>query len=470
MARAGQQAGGAITIWMIIFAALWLTSTVFLIILYTGQEELANKNAELEARNQMLMSPRERQSIPLLRNLVEGGETAVGILENARRESARLATGDEADDPSAIRAKRDAIYNEIQRAGIVPDARRFADAGLTEAMGWLYEAYKGAHGRLTEAESRVAELEAEVRSLEEAKANQQAEFAAQIEEVRQKLSEIEADRERYRKERDQAVAALESGFEERRAQMDQSLLAARTRNEEVEQALAQLRSRLDSLTEKFGSLMIGPEALTTARKPDGRIITAFPGDDIVYINLSKDDRLVPGLQFAVYAAGEDIPADGRAKAQIEVIRIAEHSTECRIVRKHGYAPILEGDLIANPVYDPEKPLNFVVVGRFDLNGDGKPDEGADGAIEALIKDWGGATTREVTATTDFLVLGAPPPAPSPDSSRDITAEQRERQERTEASWNRYHEILSTAQSLSVPILSQDSFLRFLGYQGQLAAR
>ena len=49
MARSTQPGGGAGTIWMIVFAALWLTSTVFLVILYTGQEDLRNEAARAQS-------------------------------------------------------------------------------------------------------------------------------------------------------------------------------------------------------------------------------------------------------------------------------------------------------------------------------------------------------------------------------------------------------------------------------------
>ena len=44
MARVSQQSSGPITVWMIVFAALWLTSTVFLFIVYTGQEDVVSEN------------------------------------------------------------------------------------------------------------------------------------------------------------------------------------------------------------------------------------------------------------------------------------------------------------------------------------------------------------------------------------------------------------------------------------------
>ncbi len=95
MARGQQQGAGAITVWMIIFVALWLTSTVFLVVLYTGQEELHTQINSLQADKDKLISPDEQRSVELVRNArsrAEGGPTVVGILEGERKKMAALAT------------------------------------------------------------------------------------------------------------------------------------------------------------------------------------------------------------------------------------------------------------------------------------------------------------------------------------------------------------------------------------------
>jgi len=59
MAKGQQQGVNAITVGMLVFVTLWLTSTVFLIILYTGQEVLNVENARLRSENRRLISPSE---------------------------------------------------------------------------------------------------------------------------------------------------------------------------------------------------------------------------------------------------------------------------------------------------------------------------------------------------------------------------------------------------------------------------
>jgi len=99
---------------MIIFAALWATATVFLVILYTGQEDLKNEIASVRGENEKLISRQEANSIALVKSARAGGATVVGLMEQARGETALLASGDPADDPAAVRAKRDGILTEIR--------------------------------------------------------------------------------------------------------------------------------------------------------------------------------------------------------------------------------------------------------------------------------------------------------------------------------------------------------------------
>jgi len=464
MARASQQTTGAITIWMIIFAALWLTSTVLLIILYTGQEELANENDRLTKANRQLVSQPERQSITLIRNLTDNGPTAVGILEDARRQTAALASGEEADDPATIQGKRDKLAEEIARDSLLGDDKAVRGQSLLDIASQLKGALQGDRAKLTEAEQAKQALQADVERLELQTAKQESDFKTLTEETNARIAEVEADRDRYRAERDGAAENMEREFETRRRQNDDALTQERLRTAKLERDLSELRQRFAAQNEKFAPLLIGPESLATARTADGTILTAVPGDEVVYIDLGRKDRLSLGLQFAVYSRDEGIPADGRSKAQIEVVSISESSAECRIVRVGRDEVIMTGDLVANPVYDAHRPQSFLVVGEFDLNRDGNPDAGGAAVIESLVKDWGGTLTAELSANTDFVVVGAAPKAPRAPSGREPSKAEAERMTAQQGAVDRYLDLVSTARSLSIPILTQDLFLNFLGYR------
>jgi hypothetical protein len=280
----------------------------------------------------------------------------------------------------------------------------------------------------------------------------------------QQLAQCETDRAAYRAERDKVVEKLEREFEDARKRNDAELTKERQQRGAAEKRLGETQKRLSAQQERLGELMIGPEKLATARQPDGKVLTAVPGDNVVYVNLGRSHGLVLGLQFAVYSSRTGIPDDGRGKAQVEIVSIGPSSSEARIVNVVPGEAIVEGDLIANPVYDRDRPLSFVVVGQFDLDRDGVFDPQGPATVEALITNWGAKVTTDLNPLTDFVVLGAAPRRPKP-TAEGATGSATATSDPVAKAWKRYQEVSEQAKTLSVPILSQDLFLNFLGYRG-----
>lgn len=461
MAKGQQQGVGAITIWMIVFVALWLTSTVFLIILYTGQEELNDENKRLRHENERLISSNENRSLELIRDAKPGGPTAVGILESARSETSLLATGDGSDDPETVRSKRDQLISNMVHDGVVADGDTYDGLSLLEAATRLYEAHRAMHARLGEVEKRLDELDVEAARLVELNAEQKNDFDVRAKEFTDQMAKLESDRQADNTERDARIARLVAEFDSRREEADAELTAERQEKSAIRRDLSELRKRLVAQQEKTGGQFGGPEKLATARQADGHILSAIPGDDIVYVDLGHAHHLTLGMRFSVYSREDGIPADGRGKGQIEVVSVAESSAECRVVYSRLGEPILEGDWVANPIYDPNRALSFMAVGEFDLDHDGMPDRDGIGTIEAMVIDWGGEMASEVTATTDFVIVGAMPVKPKAIS--DQAGERTTRQIARQRAWDRYRDALGSARNMAIPLLPQEVFLNFLGY-------
>jgi hypothetical protein len=291
-------------------------------------------------------------------------------------------------------------------------------------------------------------------------ADQKADLDERAKSIEDQLVSAEQSRDEFRKDREEAVKVLEQDFNERRAQTDADLTTERQQRAGAEKRAGDLQLRLAFLEERFSDQMIGPEALSTARQPDGRILTAVPGDGVVYTNLGVDDHMPLGLRFTVYDSSTGIPADGRGKALIEVVSINETSSECRIVAGIPARPIIAGDIIANPAYDRDRSPSFVVGGWFDLDRDGAADPDGDGVVRSIINTWGGRVVPEVDGQTDFVVIGAAPRRPKP--VNDPSPEQASRIGKMQNAVDRYEQMIATANGLSVPVLTQEVFLNFLG--------
>lgn len=463
MAKTQLQRVNAVTVWMILFVGLWLTATVFLVILYTGQEELHAEVDRHKKDKARLATSSELNSIELAKSARAGGPTVIGLIEEARSATAELATGNPDDDPSAVAAKLDQLLETIRDGGVVPRPERFDDASYHDALSVLYKEFEGQVGLWRDSERRLAELDKEIARLAEGQAQQKDDLDMRSKEITDQFQEVEADRTRLREEGAARVAQIKKDYEGKRQQSEADLTNERRQSSELRDEIKAHVVRIDNLQKLVNEFLPGPGSLATARKPDGVILKAVPGDDVVYINLGRGDRLVLDLEFAVYSLEDGIPQDGRSKARLRVVSINAHSADCEVVRLRPGEIISEGDLIANPVFDKDRPVSFVVLGKFDLDRDGVYDTDGSAQIEAMITHWGGQVLTKLTGLTDFVVVGAPPRAPR--SRADQTPDQAARNKQLDSARDRFVDTLKWAQTLSVPVLTESVFLSFLGYSG-----
>lgn len=446
VARAQAKGGGVsgIHIWLIVFVALWLTSTVLLVLLYTDQKDLVSKNDDL-------------------RRAQQDSRKELGEANAALATVAETATGEPNDTPDLVRTKLKELCARIADDDLVPDALAFQDTAYLEALSTLYESFKIEHEKLARALTGNGELGARVEELASANADQKTAFDNQIAGIERDLDELKASWEDYARKRDQEVDDFDQKLADADVRANTDIQEQRNENKRLASKFDELQNRYGELKERLGELQITPQELITARQADGHVVMAKPGEEVVYIDLGRDAGLVLGLQFAVYSAGSGIAADGLGKARIEVVNIFDSAAECRIAERHGREPILEGDLIANPVFDRERSLQFVVIGRFDVDGDGQLDTEGTGQVESLVESWGGTVAQILSARVDFLVVGDAPPRRV--LVGDPTPEAQARHEAAKKLRDDYDEALAVAQALSIPILTRDVLMHFLGYVG-----
>lgn len=144
----------------------------------------------------------------------------------------------------------------------------------------------------------------------------------------------------------------------------------------------------------------------------GKIVEVQNG---VYINLGRGDGLRPGVRFGVVNSDESRVADARPKARIEVVEVisgAEHLSRCKVLSDRDSTTILRGDLIYSPTLQPGRKVEFALIGKMDIDGDGIDDRET---IKAMIAENGGLVTMdlpttgkgagELSATMRWMVIG-----------------------------------------------------------------
>ncbi len=445
-ARAAGRGGfSAVHVWMIGFVFLWMASTVLLVWLYTDQEAIDKENQSLRSRNNDITRSKS-QADRMLADI------------------ANIAIGEETDDVEVITAKVTALFERIVSDGLVEDATPFQTTTILPATTILYDEFKSQHQLRTAAEDRAGQAEIQYQELLAQHEELKTAFDNATAELKGRVDDIEANRAEYAAARDGEVDGFERSIDEIGQKSARDIQDERNKLRDEIARREELESRYSDLQAKVGELQITPGELLTLRAADGQVVESYPRQGVVYISLGRRHNLTPGLRFAVYP-DTGIPPDGRAKAQIEVVQVHDLTAECNIASIDPFEVILTGDLVANPVYDPARPLRFVVVGEFDLNADGRNDIDGDQRIGSIITQWGGTVLSGISSRVDFVVAGFAPLVPSAvasDSSRLDQAGQ-ERQRMFQRRLDAYDGAIASATELSIPILTQDVFLRFLGF-------
>lgn len=463
MSKAQVRGTSPLTIWLVVFAVLWLGTTIWLVVLYTDLEKLKQDRQSALDRLARVIDPGQENLDLAKKAQGSGGPTVVGLFEEARAKTAKAAVGDPAKDATAVAAMAASLCQKIADGGLVSDPARYRAVALYEALDALYGEFSTLSSLKKQAEDRSAGLDQRLTEAIEVNAKQKTDYDNRVKQLEQQLASCEGSRSSYVSDYQAQIGDITTRADKAASDLTAAITEERQQKADVQQKYNELLHRYQELQKKVGALQVQPQVNVTARQADGRVLKAVPGDDTLYINLGSRDALVLGLEFAVYDAREGIPADGRSKARVRVERIFEDSAECRIVERLSRDIVIDGDLVANPIYDRSRPLKFTVAGDFDLDRDGQMDSGGEMGIESLVAEWGGKVDERLSALTDFIVVGVRPVLAS--SGGELAPELVQRNKSIEMRQQRYDKIIDDARTLSIPILTQEVFLQFLGRRG-----
>ena len=196
----------------------------------------------------------------------------------------------------------------------------------------------------------------------------------------QKLQKVEADFTVFRDDHQKDVAKFDA---------DIKMLQERVRQKD--RTIAQLR---------------GAETPLTA----GRIIRVNQKRGLAWINLGELDHLPRQLNFAVYNGDASSEELAIRKGAIEVTQvIGPHLAEVRILEDEIANPIIEGDQISTPLWQPGRVERFGLAGFLDIDGDHESDRmmihdmiaNAGGLIDVELDDAGKKTGDMSLDTRDY---------------------------------------------------------------------
>ncbi len=190
-------------------------------------------------------------------------------------------------------------------------------------------------------------------------------------------------------------------FSKEKARLDAALKAKTTQADE-------LVARNLSLVERIR--ILEGEDFQSAQ---GKIIDVADGGKIVWVNLGSADGLRPGVRFGIVNPDELRLKEARPKAHLEIHEIiGDHQARGQVVSGSIRVPVVAGDLVYSVAWQKGRKVQFALMGKLDMNGDGLDDRQT---IKDLIIQSGGEITEELlpdgksigrmTADTRWLVVG-----------------------------------------------------------------
>ncbi len=480
---------------LITFVGLFVVAATVAVIYYVKAEELRTTGDRLQGEMDALVSREEGRNIGGIIGTKMSGHSNLGTLVEHFNEMVLLVKGAPVPATSAevkVASTARLIDPLLERATdfiTLPTAKAVVDpnmadpnaidpnsptdpnevepvrVALTDLIDSLLTKLEQTTGQRDATEGQLTTLRGRFDDAIKTMQETEQSLTAKVNEYYQQVQQVKSDYNDLRilvqQNSDERAKTLLDQLEQTRAQsaqLNQDLLRA-----QAELTVAQ--GRLADALAAVNEIKPAPDPNAMAFKPDGQIVRVDEPTGIVHINLGSEDRIYRGLTFSVYDKAAGIPRDGKPKAQIEVLAIERRVATARILTSERKNPIHIDDLVANLIWDTNHKNQFVIAGEFDLDRNGETDYDGVRKIEALIQKWGGTIAEQVTADTDYVILGTEPRVsaePTLDQqSQDPMA--MDRYNTARQANDRYQQISRQAASLCVPIYNYDRFLSFTGY-------
>jgi hypothetical protein len=288
-------------------------------------------------------------------------------------------------------------------AGLSPEKRYYR-----QALGETFSAKAKVSAELADAQDQIVKLNA-VNAAYQKTANEQVAAATAAKD--KALADLKAEQGKF-------MDAQRTADGEKKSLVEQLAKAQQEKTAEVDKA----KKEVELLQKEVASSKVLVKDLAgekekllgkTFAMDDGVIRNVNQRTATVWINLGKADGLRPQVTFTVHRTGLPATEEGR-KASIEVTNIlGDHLSEARILEDSLKDPIVPGDKIYTPLWEPGHPEHFAMIGRIDFNGDGRDDRqrlrnlivANGGTIDAEVDPETAKVTGAMTVDTRYLIRG-----------------------------------------------------------------
>jgi len=457
---------------LITFVGLFIATTTVAVIYYVKAEEYKTAEADLDREMNNIATKRERDAWGTIVGTKLPNKTWLGTMVDYFDKTVSLVAGGVAE-PTSAEVKVNNSNTEV--TNVLELAKQHITIGDPNTTG-LIQIVRGLKAELDktinaklETQKQLADLQTRFENADKANFEKEQTLLAEKDTLLLQLAE---DKQR----REELSALLEQTTGEQvktlRDDLQQASDELNASNDDLLKTREQLKVAQDDLKsekEKLSKIEPGPNREVLAYEPDGHIILIDDQAQVVHLNIGIDDHVYQGLTLTVYDRGTSIPEDGKGKAEIEVFDVAKTYSAARITQSELKKPILQGDIVANLIWDTDRTNVFVIAGDFDLDNDGMIDYNGADKIKTLIEKWGGKVDNAISIDTDFLVLGKQPQVlqkPTLDEL-DIDPRAMDVYNASLQRLNRYNGLRDQAQTLWIPVFTYERFLFFIGYKGHI---
>jgi hypothetical protein len=453
--------GTGVVVSLVVFVLCTVFLLVLTIVFYSGKAKATQ--AQIEAQGNLAKyvtrEQRQRDAIKALERDANPnrGESVVKMLQEQYQNLMGYVSGNPTMPLNTLQSQFQQGYGVAEGSSVRDTLQQMK--GDLNACGMERDSNAS---QLAAAHDEITGLN---NDLEQLKEQHQEELNA----VLGKIDKYEKDAEQYRAEVQKVKGEYYSSIDRLRDKYEGDIARLENEKDQLHQERVVLKERLSEYQEILNDTRL--RAQDPATLVDGHVVDTIGGSKEVYIDRGKQQRIVLGMTFEVYdneAALQEVDQlTGelpRGKASLQVIQVRETTSKCMITRAVPGRPVVKTDVIANAVYDPNYVFKFLVHGKFDVDGDGRPSETEAEFLRSLIVSWGGAVVDSETlpGDLDFLVLGMEPPLP-PDLRPDATEFQIDDWVRKRRAYEKYHELFNQAREAQIPVLNANRFFILIGY-------
>lgn len=266
------------------------------------------------------------------------------------------------------------------------------DTDFELAMQKIVAAFNDRAQKIAELETRIQTLQSEIQTANESTTNVEKQKDEVINGLRQQVADEQKNAQQRETELESRLEAMRTQLGERDSELrqvrEEAQLASRAFGEK-ERVLMARNSELSEKT-KFATSPF-------ANEPDGKVLEVSDRLQLGWVDRGANQRMSRGMRFRIESGK---PNNRRFKAWGEVTRVEQNRSEIAFSDlADRFDPVVPGDVIINPLYDPVGGRNAVLIGRFSGAYNEKE-------LAALLDRMGVHVQPAIDITTHFLIVGS----------------------------------------------------------------